>query len=482
LKKKHRGLLFSAFTLLLGIAILSTTLAAPRLRFVGQVSYEQAQTLQTAAANPPAGGTVEAAAPEAPPAQQGLQSPAFIGVKAPPPEAPTKTPADQGLLAEVWEHEKDGNNVPRSVLDRKWANDWKLNVFSSVDSKVDPSTPAVRDPSHPKIEQIIVPGSYGSYRFTIKNLEDFACRYEFSLSIGDEVTADYEEFPIRYRLFDIARAVPVRGDGLITGGKTTWTGLPLEAIDPEDALAPPLNPVASTLAANASCTYQLDWKWDFYTTDAQDITDTGLGKKVQDENPAPIPLYQVQFSVTLWADDILIILKPEGGDVTPDTVPYTNTLRYRDLPRPSRPGYNFLGWAEEPDGEIRDMDELISLRLLQDDGTVSVYAVWEADDDCEIPPWVWGIIPPILAIPVISAIALLPGIPILLGGLLLLPCLLCLHPRDKCTCDPDEKPDVVEPPKTGDSSTMAVGALAMLALSGGIALILARKRREEDEF
>jgi len=129
-----------------------------------------------------------------------------------------------------------------------------------------------------------------------------------------------------------------------------------------------------------------------------------------------------------------------------------------------------------------------------------VYAVWTKvdppdDDDCEIPPWVWI---PAIAIPAVGGLALLSGIPIVLGalglgglGLLGLTCWLCHRPCDDCTCEgkcsnPDcecAKPDIgdaVVPPKTGDSNTLAVGALAMLALTSGVALILARKRREKE--
>ena len=494
MKNKRHGVLFTALTLVLGLALLTTTLAAPRLRLVGQpmaqmeysVAAQQAQQPQSTAAESeaPQEQTPAAAAPVASAGEQeqprGLQSPAYIELRAP---APTKDPGDQDLFAEVWEHDKDASNVPGDFSGPKTA--WStpsilLDVFSSM------TVPSglTRDPSL-KPNDIVIPGSEGSYRFTIENQEAFGCEYEIALAKGIEAT-EADLIPLVFNL---------RRYGVPQG---TFTSLStLKAL-----------PVTGNLNAGERHEYVLDWKWPFEVDTAGDIVDTALGERVQsaaDEDntslPTTTPYFQLQMNVTLWAEDqeITIKLDPDGGIVSPTEVTYLRgeSYSYRNLPIPTRDGYKFLGWSETPNGAIVDPDRVIPPK----GGTL--YAVWEVSDDpgFEIPPWVW-LLPPVIAaplIPIIGAISLLPGAAILLGGLGLIGlidwdcCWLCLRPCDECTCngkchnpkcpvDAEDNPvkPPVQPPKTGDSYAAAWSALALLALSGAAAVVLAKKRREED--
>jgi uncharacterized repeat protein (TIGR02543 family)/LPXTG-motif cell wall-anchored protein len=206
---------------------------------------------------------------------------------------------------------------------------------------------------------------------------------------------------------------------------------------------------------------------------------------------------------------VLVIFNPngDGGTVTPANKEYAVGAQYGVLPVPTRPGYKFLGWTYDAAGTLPYVKSTDVIPVQS--GSVTVYAKWEKEEEpIDLPWWIW-ILPPAIAaplIPLIGAMALLPAVPVVLGGLGLGGlgllglgglddfCWMCLRPCGECACegkcgnplckcetdDTDDTNKQEKPPKTGDSPAAMWSALALLAVSGGLALYLNRKRREED--
>jgi len=441
MKKNRRGVLITALTLVLGLAVLSTTIVAPQMRAVQSFAYvaEEAQTLEAMAAAAAQGTAVHA-----------MQSPAHIDLR-------TQERVSQPFFAEVLEHIKV-NGVPDTSPDPGMRKPWADGVLLDVLSSSNTPSGLARDESLPNID-IVVPGSEGSYVFTLSNIDSHACDYLFTIREGPNAPDNYLDFPIQYRL-----------DG---GG---W--MFLDDLKQQE--------FTGIVDAGATREFLLEWKWDYFMCDAQDQVDTALGMATE--------LYQLQLNIIVAADefDIYIILEPgEGGSVVPDRIRYRRGDNYGILPIPTRPGYTFVGWVDENGNPIDPNAEIPP-------NGGRVFAVWEENppDDCKIPKWPLLVIPLIPAALIPPLLAIIPAsIAALLIGTVVI-CWLCNHNQCECEpCDDDDDicdvtdipepkdPDDVDfvmPPKTGDSTVIALGALALLTLSGAAALLLRRKRQEEE--
>ena len=551
---KHRhGVLFTALTLVLGVALLSATFAAPRLRLVeglearglsvGSVSNANGaveQTITSAAAGNAAQGGASAQA--RPPA---LQSPARIVVKAPADiYDPTKyiDPNPPHQIGEVWEMEKDAANVPGSYDPddatgrESWTQLAYLDIFSSINRDKVTVDDAITD-THGRVadytpDNVIVPGSCGSYRFTVESPPlplakpglVMGVDYDLTLSIGDDIEDDdqWEQFPIMYRLWDItdpANPKPIAAEDDGTYGDLTgaWTGWEL-GIDPVTLLPREYTKVFERhLGKEDHHSYQLDWKWDFEKADAatgsikpRDDDDTALGMSVDDPEAGP-PHYQVKLQMLMWAESLKVTVYfdvdpfDEGFDaaVSPESIeweygdrlvdpddpsipvlpipirrdipPRTGLLGRLGLPGSRRSSYRFAGWAYDPLGDEMVLPDDLEFVVTQD---ITLYAIWTSvNAPCN--PWWLLLIPPVLAAPLIPLIKLASLLP-----LALIPPALWWLLRDRPEPPPDE-PTEVHPGevivKTGDSSAAMWSALTMLALSGSLALILSRKRREDED-
>lgn len=430
--KKRHGALFTALTLVLGIAMLTTTLALPQVRPVQNIVVVEEQTLQAAAAGAKA---AKAAA---------LKSPAYI-----PAAIPSDwdwVPGDQPLTYKVEQHNKTNG------LDNSTRTNWfvptpiQLDILSSFYSP-----PLDRDTALPS-NDIIIPGSKGSYTFTLTNEEPVIdVEYLLNITEGPETNRD---FPLIFFLSD--------DRGPLTTG---WVDLA--------ALEQLL--FIDDLLATQSREFTLDWEWEYERGNKVngiadgDPEDTDLGKDVDyGFNPATeddVPYYQLQLNMRLRAPEgnVWVYFDPTGGTVSPDKLEYNRGDKFNvhTFPTPTRPGYVFKGWAYE-DGTMADPNDDVPPY------GCTLYAVWE-EEQSGIGNW------PFIPLPIPIPIPL-PIIPIKL------PCFKCF--RFDCVCNDKkaaEKKKAEPLPKTGDSMTVAYSALAMLVISGGVALYLNRKRREEDE-
>ncbi|MCL2530796.1 MAG: hypothetical protein FWE40_01400 [Oscillospiraceae bacterium] len=92
-----------------------------------------------------------------------------------------------------------------------------------------------------------VPGSIGSYEFTLSNYESFEVEYLFQLTRGAETRGNWQHLPLLYRLDGSAWAPfsEITQTGVLLGGQTR--------------------------------TFLLEWTWPFHIDDTQDTLDTSLG-------------------------------------------------------------------------------------------------------------------------------------------------------------------------------------------------------------
>ncbi|MCL2194781.1 MAG: hypothetical protein FWB76_02395, partial [Oscillospiraceae bacterium] len=95
--------------------------------------------------------------------------------------------------------------------------------------------------------EFFVPGSIGSYAFTLHNHEDFEVAYLFRLTRGADTRGHYDRLPLLYRL---------------DGG--TW--MPFSALEEE-----------GVLLGGQSRAFLLEWTWPFHIDDTQDTLDTSVG-------------------------------------------------------------------------------------------------------------------------------------------------------------------------------------------------------------
>ena len=510
-KKRHSALL-TALTLVLGIAILTTTLAVPQMRSVQSLAARAEGATETQVMSTAAASAQENAALGA------EQSPTHITVGMPAiPSDPGVLPSDPGgpndwvyrpLAGDntgnspipypyrVWEHEKDGDNAPKGITapydTDPAATDWRvlesstlLDIFSSYKSKSSitgsPHTPPVRDDdlNYDGLEDmdILVPGCAGQYMFTIENTNP-SVSIEYLINL-EEILSEIpnkRSFPLLYRLIDDLGNV-LTGASLLTGWKY------MNGVDgiadkwlPIDVLP---SSVPGKLAPGATRTFILDWEWEYERgvktgiIAAGDGEDTGLGWAVQAGLPVArdgegdweaVPQYQLRLNLLVRAPDyvVTVIFDYNGGSGTPGQRDYSpgDTLGPLPIPDPWL-NHTFKHWRYA-DGTIATPNDPVPL-----DGSVTLYAEWDEDP---VNQGGWKYIPIPLPIPIPIPLPIIP---------IMLPCWKCLRPQDKCIC---EKPGKTEPfAKTGDSMATVYSALALLTVAGGVALYLHRKRREEDE-
>jgi len=491
--KRHSALL-TALTLVLGIAILTTTLAVPQMRSVQNAAgAAETQVLSTAAA-----GAQEAAAQEAKHITVAMPAiPSDPGILPSDPGGPNDwvyrplagdSTADSPIPYpyQVWEHEKSGDKVPKGIAapysGDAAARNWRdlppstLDILSPYKS-MSTLTNNVHHPAvpHEDLEpmDILIPGCAGQYKFTLENVDPLLA-IDYLINLED--AHNQQKFPLRFRLTyrDGVNDIPVT-DGWKYMDEIEKEWLP--------SVAAP-----GVLAVGQSRVFTLDWEWEYErqyergtNTPAlaeNDEFDTKIGKDVEVGLPTEVepdvwedgdwdsvPQYQLKLNllVRMPDGDVLVIFDYQGGSGTPAQKTYKRGEKLGPLPVPdARSGYSFQHW-KYADGTIATPDDDAPL-----DGSVTLYAVWQQDGNPN--PGGWKYIPIPLPIPIPIPLPIIP---------IVLPCWKCLRSHDKCIC---EKPGKTEPfAKTGDSMAVAYSALALLTVAGGAALYLHRKRREEDE-
>jgi len=340
LNEKRHGVLFTALTLVLGFALLTTPLAAPRLQSVSNFEAEEAHTLQTAAVTP------------------ALESPASITLQA----------GDPPLFADVKEHTKaKPSNIPGTPGD-SWDDLVTSAVLLDVLSSLNNPSGLTRDTSRADDSDygaVIVPGSVGTYVFTLFNNDIAACDYEFSIKEGPDAP-NWAKFPIDYRL-------------KVAGGATSsWMRLGVLKGEVFTGSVP-----ASVSGVPGSQEFELEWKWDFTSSDEQDLTDTQLGVAAEP--------YRLLLTMRAEACIRLFIeLDPNGGDaITPNLIRYDRGMTYGEkqsqypgkgsVPEPTWDGHTFRFWSLTADGTAElDWDATIPVN------GGKVYAIWATDTPSDI--------------------------------------------------------------------------------------------------
>ncbi|MCL2445519.1 MAG: hypothetical protein FWD06_01965 [Oscillospiraceae bacterium] len=120
-----------------------------------------------------------------------------------------------------------------------------------------------------------VPGSIGSYEFTLHNHESFEVAYLFHLNRGADTRGDWQDLPLLYRV-----------DG------SPWA--PFSEVEQE-----------GVLLGGQSRTFMLEWTWPFHIDGAQDTLDTGVGSNYL------YTWYQLELEIILEYDP------PEENDEPP---------------------------------------------------------------------------------------------------------------------------------------------------------------------
>ena len=410
MKTRRHGVLFTALTLVLGFAVLSTTIVAPHVQLVGHDAV----------------------------ARRIYQKQAFD---------------TEAALGKLWENVKNADNVPTGDLERIYPkgdpNYFDLDILSPViehadgdvvPGKMTPDRPAlpwdqVDSPAAGDVDRIIVPGTHGSYNFTIE--ADLDCDYEFEILLSDDFTfnADggalksengtlidatangWAPIPMRYRLRNVTtdKWIALAGGGTYT---TATAGLAEEGTDEEkwngvtlDELGKALeayfdfdpshgesgSPVQ--LAAGERHEFQLDWKWPFETKDASDDAmddeDTDIGKQVQGPDWNDLPYYRLMMNLIMSATEIPIVTPPGGGTVTltfdanypggavsPPSKEYARNAQIgllSLLPEPTRPGYKFDGWFND-----KECTDPVSPTFVLT-ANKTIYAKWVEEDEFDDP-------------------------------------------------------------------------------------------------
>ena len=403
MKTKRRGVLFTALTLVLGFALLTTTIAAPQLRLVyfAKPGEVLAQSMTTAALGAQEGRT-----------QQSMKSPAFI---------PLEPQADLALTGfEVREYDKTAgvpnDATPPAPGTKLWGTHVELlDIFSSrfrdparVRQAEATDTGLLHDlyeyDSDPdnKIGGIIVPGDAGRYRFVLDNLNDFPVSYSLGVDVGDQINLDDDPFNF-FRQFNVVYSLHnVTTDDWLSG------------VDPDpdrefDDLVSDVDTSSSaqdvSLTANSKHIFDLHWKWEYDVDAGQDAQDTELGDQVKayfealntinEMGEEELPLYQIKLIVALEAGNFQVNFNPSDGDMPagfPDPAAwvYTRPGTYGqplgeaatiELPVPERAGFNFLGWFRVEDGTAPGPGDAVTKTTALPVGgsdEITIYAHWEA--------------------------------------------------------------------------------------------------------
>ena|GEM_PF-2548702 len=413
---QRRGLLFTALTLVLGFAVLTTALAAPQLQ---SFTRERMQLSQEEAS-------------------QALQSPATINI----------SPMFSSVInVEIWEHDKtDGvpaAGPPSAANAILWYQNMLLDVLSAL-----PRDHVERNPSLSPCD-IIVPGTEGSYRFTLVNQQGTEVDFAFNISEGPEIFENYLDFPMQFGLSDETLGV-------------AWTTTNEYTLDELRDVE-----VFGQLAVGESREFLLEWQWPFYIDGDQDEVDTRLGQMSWVEGT--FPCYQLQFNIRLEADPV-VTRPPPTTTQPPTTQPPTTTP-----PPPTQPDGPSIPWWLLPILVLPPafMLALLPMLMLLPVGIITLIGLCaicrirvccDCACVCERPCDVQATQPP-------TTTTTRP--PAAQEG-------QTTRPAEPPTTEAGRRPGpTVRPPGTGDSATLAMSALALLTLSGGLAVLLRKKRRNE---
>jgi len=414
--------LFAALTIVLGVAVLSSTLAAPSLRIVHSAPTALQEQSVSGAQAPG-----QAAAAEA--AQQAGSSSA---------QPPDVQQAGGSVSAQTY----TGGNRPtlfevKDTTNGDWMVDYIVDVFSNtvtngdaawrnddIDNALDPARKGTyKQASGHEVHDVLpetgllYPGAGGEYKFTLKNPETFPI--EWRLTIQDE---NEKQIPMKYRILKGPTNYVIGGN---TGVEATdW--LPMQP----GGLAYPSAAGFEKLSRSATEDFTLEWQW---ILDEDDDRDNDLGEESNGalDDPERMPYYRLTFKLESEAD-----VNATGSDVIP---PW-------QLPAMMMPFLLLI--------------PLAGLALIP----IAGLAKW---------------------LPLIPLAVLIPFLPGWVSKLLPGPCCdggcggNCQCDSKFCKCMPTIHPPE-KPPKTGYGWDIASIGL-LLAVSSGAALVLGKKRKKDEQ-
>ncbi|MDR0530827.1 MAG: LPXTG cell wall anchor domain-containing protein [Oscillospiraceae bacterium] len=545
MKKIRHSWLFAALTIVLGVAVLSATLAAPSLRVVLNVpvaSREHAQSV--ASANVPG----EQSAVQATAAAQS----AVIQVAASPQEHTDWTDWDSTSRAANSNWPALFDVYRTSDGTGSWLTQTVVDVFSTADGKpvvppagtdwssernsaYDDNVADAMRQTHDGVQDVtgttrlLYPGTTGTYAFTLENKENFDITWH--LQIADETgqwtgedtralkTDEIGELPVVYQLYEVAAG---GADQIVfpAGNNTAnWGKLPLTL----GVLGAP----EATLAANAKKDFRLEWKWAPEDGDAQNSDDTGFGNLASGRNADGsestkdpkllMPYYHLLFNIyaegergtftVIWRneqnpdevyaiwDDVALGQRPEdylsthpgAKDPWEEALrmhPEASAVKFTDVKTGTEiTRTTELNPNQEPDGE-NGLHQYAQL-ILETEFT----AKQEEPDKPDIPWWV--IVPLIPLIPLLPLLPFLPLIPLvpLLPFAAILPGWLCdlikahTKPIDPGTENPVDptEPPVVVKPPKTGDELNLAPVYTLLALSMAGAVWALKKRKKDEQ-
>ncbi|MCL2107610.1 MAG: hypothetical protein FWH26_11215 [Oscillospiraceae bacterium] len=278
MKKKHSWLC-AALTLVLGIAMLSTAIAAPvysivrapteRLTLAREESAQAGEVLDAAMAK-------AAALP-----QQAVIAPLAAQTEVKQKEELLASPASILVAPQLAADLPYPYSWPPGMFDLAdhngswWVQQTWLDVWSSASNngylRNDTLEPDWEDLEEVKL---LLPGQSGNYEFTLSNTQAF--ELDWMLKITDE---NEDQIPMQFQLEK--DGVPVT---------TGWVGI----ADLEDA-----GTLAAKNAAGDSAVFNLLWTWAFEKDDTANRADSVIGSKAGDAgltpDPESMPYYRLNF-------------------------------------------------------------------------------------------------------------------------------------------------------------------------------------------
>jgi len=354
-KKLRHSWLFAALTIMLGVAVLTSTLAAPAMRVV--LSAPTA-VLEQNIAKQSARGLAGILPPfdSVPPLDSAaLSGPALFEV------ADTR---DGGWMADevvnVFTISQKQTEVRNPIYDAAVdALHWLEHPLAAGGSVFD-----VREGT----TRLVHPGAEGTYEFAVQNTQSFPI--EWRLRIMEE-NDSATPIPMLYRLRS--------GVDYLVGSAVTWEAIPAAGIvypvEPD-----PMKPLASM----ASEPFILEWQWDIGATDAEDLRDTEIGDAVADaiSTPALMPYYRLHFNLYAEAEEVFTIIWNYADPVTGALVERDRwVINGEDLGKtigelmalygfagmpapPDFPDQEFQGWRDKDGVEITDGYAVTSDKLV----------------------------------------------------------------------------------------------------------------------
>ena len=292
LVKKKRFWLSAALTLVLGISMLSWTIAAPVLSLVKNSVPEERLARMTLSEARAGGATLMESILLAAPRTTGNTpsiAPAYKSNRSGAAAQNAPMLASPATIAVGPQYAAD---IPRDMMDAKdaggwWAQQAYADVFSSASGSPYTRQSALDDPLRDDLDlvKLLLPGQGGTYRFTLVNKENFAI--DWWLTITDENMIDYDDkfIPMEFRLLqDGAYVAP--------SNATTWVGI-------DDVGA-----ALGNLAASGQVIFDLEWRWvfeDLANLLPRDASDTDLGRMAT--KISTMPYYRLLFNIYAEAEE-----------------------------------------------------------------------------------------------------------------------------------------------------------------------------------